>query len=89
MWENGKSIIYSMIDVLAELEIKDSSKELSCIGHCSCINKTTLPRAFVLFSYLKVFMFLKMLPVEGFYFRNESSLIVCLQEKCDRQCDAV
>lgn len=30
-----------------------------------------------------------MLPAEGFYFRNESALIVCLQEKCGRQCDAV
>lgn len=87
--ESGKSIIiYSMINVLVQLKIKDSSKELSCIGHCSCGNKAILLRAFMVFYYLSVFLILKMLPVEGFYFRNESSLIVCLQEKCGRQCDA-
>lgn len=89
VWENGRSIIYSTIDILVELEIKDSSKGLSCIGHCSRVNKATLLRALVVFYYLDVFVFLKMLPVEGFYFRNESSLIVCLQKKCGRQCDTV
>lgn len=57
--ESGKNIIYSMINVLVQLKIKDSSKELSCTGHCSCVNKTILLRAFMVFYYLSVFLILK------------------------------
>lgn len=75
MRENRKMITYSMINVLVELQIENSSKGLSFIGHHSCVHKAIIRRALVLLYYLNVSMFLKMLPLEGSYFRNESTLI--------------